>query len=263
MGCSVNEAAPSAVALNDPLTELTENSGFAADAAWPACWFSAQKADRRNDTRRTLFGPGNILRHDRIRFRCASAHRRRPCRPARLRRSRRAVFSPIAPMTRLPVAASPRRSAPFRNPNTAPPARASSRKGRRCRRAAAVSWSERAIPSPASATRPMRSQSATPPIGTASWYGEAFHGRRTANGEVYDRDGISAAHPTMPLPAYARVTNMLNNRSIIVRVNDRGPYHGGRVMDVSQQHGRCARLPPSRHRPDQARISRPGLARRL
>lgn len=72
-------------------------------------------------------------------------------------------------------------------------------------------------------------------VGTASWYGEAFHGRRTANGEVYDRHGISAAHPTMPLPAYARVTNMLNNRSIIVRVNDRGPYHGGRVMDVSQK----------------------------
>ncbi|RDJ20335.1 septal ring lytic transglycosylase RlpA family protein [Bosea caraganae] len=72
-------------------------------------------------------------------------------------------------------------------------------------------------------------------IGTASWYGEAFHGRRTANGEVYDRQGISAAHPTMPLPAYARVTNLLNSRSIIVRVNDRGPYHGGRVMDVSQK----------------------------
>lgn len=72
-------------------------------------------------------------------------------------------------------------------------------------------------------------------VGTASWYGEAFHGRRTANGEIYDRHGISAAHPTMPLPAYARVTNMLNGRSIIVRVNDRGPYHGGRVMDVSQK----------------------------
>ncbi|TCR66638.1 rare lipoprotein A [Bosea sp. BK604] len=72
-------------------------------------------------------------------------------------------------------------------------------------------------------------------IGTASWYGEAFHGRRTANGEVYDRLGISAAHPTMPLPAYARVTNLLNSRSIIVRVNDRGPYHSGRVMDVSQK----------------------------
>lgn len=72
-------------------------------------------------------------------------------------------------------------------------------------------------------------------IGTASWYGEAFHGRRTANGEVYDRHGISAAHPTMPLPAYARVTNVVNHRSIIVRVNDRGPFHGGRIMDVSQR----------------------------
>jgi rare lipoprotein A len=72
-------------------------------------------------------------------------------------------------------------------------------------------------------------------MGSASWYGEAFHGRRTANGEIYDRHAISAAHPTMPLPAYARVTNTLNSRSIIVRVNDRGPYHGGRVMDVSQR----------------------------
>lgn len=72
-------------------------------------------------------------------------------------------------------------------------------------------------------------------VGTASWYGEAFHGRRTSNGEVYDRNSITAAHPTMPLPAYARVTNLLNNRSIIVRVNDRGPFHGGRLMDVSQR----------------------------
>lgn len=72
-------------------------------------------------------------------------------------------------------------------------------------------------------------------VGTASWYGEAFHGRRTSNGEIYDRDSISAAHPTMPLPAYARVTNLLNNRSIIVRVNDRGPFHGNRLMDVSQK----------------------------
>ena len=71
-------------------------------------------------------------------------------------------------------------------------------------------------------------------VGMASWYGSAFHGRRTANGEVYDRHGISAAHPTMPLPAYARVTNMLNKRSMIVRVNDRGPFHSNRVMDLSQ-----------------------------
>ena len=72
-------------------------------------------------------------------------------------------------------------------------------------------------------------------VGMASWYGDAFHGRRTANGEIYDKMAISAAHPTMPLPSYARVTNMRNGRSIIVRVNDRGPYHAGRVMDVSSR----------------------------
>ena len=71
--------------------------------------------------------------------------------------------------------------------------------------------------------------------GLASYYGAAFHGRKTANGEVFDMTSISAAHPTMPLPAYARVTNLANGRSIIVRVNDRGPYHGGRVLDVSQR----------------------------
>ncbi len=72
-------------------------------------------------------------------------------------------------------------------------------------------------------------------VGTASWYGSAFHGRLTANGEVFDRHSIAAAHPTMPLPSYARVTNLDNNRSIIVRVNDRGPYHGKRIVDVSQR----------------------------
>lgn len=72
-------------------------------------------------------------------------------------------------------------------------------------------------------------------VGTASWYGGAFHGRRTANGEIFDKGSISAAHPTLPLPSLVRVTNLKNGRSIIVRVNDRGPYHGGRVMDVSQR----------------------------
>src|SRR5580700_11087867 len=69
--------------------------------------------------------------------------------------------------------------------------------------------------------------------GLASWYGEDFHGRLTANGEVYDMHGISAAHPTLPLPSYARVTNLTNGRSVIVRVNDRGPYHSDRVIDLS------------------------------
>src|SRR5262245_43795415 len=69
--------------------------------------------------------------------------------------------------------------------------------------------------------------------GIASWYGADFHGRRTANGEAYDMNAISAAHPTMPLPSYARVTNLENGRSIVVRVNDRGPYAKGRIIDLS------------------------------
>jgi rare lipoprotein A len=72
-------------------------------------------------------------------------------------------------------------------------------------------------------------------VGLASWYGDAFHGRRTANGEVYDRDAISAAHPTLPLPSYARITNLHNNHSLVVRVNDRGPFHAGRILDVSRR----------------------------
>jgi rare lipoprotein A len=69
--------------------------------------------------------------------------------------------------------------------------------------------------------------------GLASWYGNDFHGRLTANGEVFDMDGISAAHPTLPMPCYARVTNLANRRSIVVRVNDRGPYQANRLIDVS------------------------------
>jgi len=72
-------------------------------------------------------------------------------------------------------------------------------------------------------------------VGLASWYGDAFHGRRTANGEVYDMGSLSAAHPTMPLPSYARVTNLGNGYSMIVRVNDRGPYSSGRIIDVSSR----------------------------
>ncbi|MFG1395632.1 septal ring lytic transglycosylase RlpA family protein [Roseixanthobacter pseudopolyaromaticivorans] len=71
--------------------------------------------------------------------------------------------------------------------------------------------------------------------GIASWYGDDFHGRLTANGEVFDRGSISAAHPTLPMPCYVRVTNLNNNHSIIVRVNDRGPYHQNRVIDVSHR----------------------------
>ncbi|CAN7601677.1 septal ring lytic transglycosylase RlpA family protein [Mesorhizobium amorphae] len=72
-------------------------------------------------------------------------------------------------------------------------------------------------------------------VGLASWYGDAFHGRLTANGEIYDMKHLTAAHPTMPLPSYARVTNLKTGSSVIVRVNDRGPYHEGRIIDVSQR----------------------------
>lgn len=71
--------------------------------------------------------------------------------------------------------------------------------------------------------------------GLASWYGDDFHGRLTANGEVFDMGSLTAAHPTLPLPSYARVTNMSNGKSLIVRVNDRGPYHGNRLIDVSNK----------------------------
>ena len=71
--------------------------------------------------------------------------------------------------------------------------------------------------------------------GTASWYGAAFHGRRTANGEIYDMNSLSAAHPTMPLPSYARVTNLANGNTVIVRVNDRGPYAHSRLIDMSKR----------------------------
>src|SRR6266566_3327158 len=71
--------------------------------------------------------------------------------------------------------------------------------------------------------------------GTASWYGDDFHGRLTANGEVFDMGSLTAAHPTLPMPCYARVTNLSNSKSLIVRVNDRGPYHGNRLIDVSNK----------------------------
>jgi rare lipoprotein A len=69
--------------------------------------------------------------------------------------------------------------------------------------------------------------------GTASWYGTKFHGQNTANGEVYDLYGMSAAHKTLPLPSYVRVTNLDNNRTVILRVNDRGPFYSDRIIDLS------------------------------
>jgi rare lipoprotein A len=78
--------------------------------------------------------------------------------------------------------------------------------------------------------------------GLASFYGPEFHGRLTANGEVFDMDSFSAAHPTLPIPCYARVTNLANHKSVIVRVNDRGPYAANRIIDVSKRTAHVLRL---------------------
>lgn len=69
--------------------------------------------------------------------------------------------------------------------------------------------------------------------GRASWYGRRFHGKPTSSGEPYDMYGMTGAHPTLPIPSYARVTNVRNGRSVVVRINDRGPFHKGRVIDLS------------------------------
>lgn len=80
---------------------------------------------------------------------------------------------------------------------------------------------------------PERGKRAYSERGVASWYGKRFHGRRTASGERYDMYAFSAAHRTLPIPSYARVTNLANGRSVVVRVNDRGPFHRKRLIDLS------------------------------
>ncbi|MBK3393065.1 septal ring lytic transglycosylase RlpA family protein [Psychrobacter sp. M9-54-1] len=69
--------------------------------------------------------------------------------------------------------------------------------------------------------------------GLASWYGRQFHGRKTASGETFDMNGLTAAHRSLPLNCYVKVTNKTNGKSVVVKVNDRGPFHGNRVMDLS------------------------------
>lgn len=81
--------------------------------------------------------------------------------------------------------------------------------------------------------RPLPAEAALSERGLASWYGRKFHGRKTASGEIYNMHAMTAAHRTLPLPSYARVTNVANGRTVIVRVNDRGPFIKGRVIDLS------------------------------
>lgn len=96
--------------------------------------------------------------------------------------------------------------------------------------------------------RPMLPQPAPPPIdggvqlGVASWYGPGFHGRRTASGEVYDQDALTAAHPSLPFGTRVRVTNLDNGRAVEVRINDRGPFVGGRAIDLSRAGARVIGL---------------------
>ena len=99
--------------------------------------------------------------------------------------------------------------------------------------------------------------------GMASWYGDDFHGRLTANGEVFDMASLTAAHPTLPIPSYARVTNLRNGKSLIVRVNDRGPYHGNRLIDVSNKAAELLEFKGNGVATCPGRICRAGAARRL
>ena len=80
---------------------------------------------------------------------------------------------------------------------------------------------------------PLKSATGYKAKGIASWYGRKFHGHSTANGEIYNMFAMSAAHTTLPIPSYVKVTNLSNKKSIIVRVNDRGPFHSNRIIDLS------------------------------
>ncbi|QIZ77590.1 septal ring lytic transglycosylase RlpA family protein [Ferrimonas lipolytica] len=88
--------------------------------------------------------------------------------------------------------------------------------------------------------------------GTASWYGKKFHGHLTSNGETYDMYGFSAAHKSLPLPTYAKVTNLANGKHVVVRVNDRGPFHGDREIDLS--YAAAYKLDVLKHGTAQVRI---------
>jgi rare lipoprotein A len=80
---------------------------------------------------------------------------------------------------------------------------------------------------PMTAVQPFRQR------GAASWYGKRYHGQKTSSGEVYDMYQMTAAHPTLPIPSYVRVTSVANGKSVVVRINDRGPFHAGRIIDLS------------------------------
>jgi rare lipoprotein A len=116
------------------------------------------------------------------------------------------------------------------------------------------------LPAPRAPT-PAPAPAAAVQTGIASWYGKPFHGRRTASGEIYNMHAMTAAHRTMPLPSYARVRNPANGREVIVRVNDRGPYKPGRIIDLS--HAAAKRLGIDGIAPVQVERLAPADAKRL
>jgi rare lipoprotein A len=98
------------------------------------------------------------------------------------------------------------------------------------------------LPTPPPPTEPTASTGEEQPsftqVGLASWYGPHFHGKRTASGERFDMNGFTAAHRTLPLNSYVRVVNLATGQSVVVRINDRGPYAGGRIVDLSARAAR-------------------------
>lgn len=105
--------------------------------------------------------------------------------------------------------------------------------------------------------------------GVASWYGPGFHAKSTANGEPYDQDGMTAAHKTLPMPSYVEVTNLENGRQVVLRVNDRGPFVGNRIIDLSRRAAQLlgvdragtAKVRVKRVHPTERQIARLGLGR--
>jgi rare lipoprotein A len=116
------------------------------------------------------------------------------------------------------------------------------------RRAAAIALAAALATTGCSLVRPLLPEPAPPPVegtvqtGEASWYGPGFHGRRTASGERYDQDALTAAHRTLPFGTRVRVTNLDNARTVEVRINDRGPFVAGRVIDLSRAGARVIGL---------------------
>src|SRR2546428_6689332 len=94
-------------------------------------------------------------------------------------------------------------------------------------------------------------------VGVASWYGPGFHGNRTANGEIYDQYELTAAHPSLPLGTRVMVTNLENGRAVQVRINDRGPFVGGRAIDLSYAAARTIRIVGARTGPARGRVLGP------